>query len=107
MKVAWDPNLQISSRAERLKQTPEKMSSSQKSLQEAADQFESLFLHQLLTEMRKTVSDGGNVFGDRKGEKIFQSMLDEEMSTVMSKAGGIGLGRLLYDQLVNGVPDND
>jgi flagellar protein FlgJ len=82
------------------------LSSSQKALREAAQEFESLFIQQLFKEMRKSVSDS-DLFGDRDAEKTFQSMLDEEMSIKLSKGGGIGLSDVIYKQLVNFVAKDD
>ena len=83
----------------------ENLSSSQKALREAAQEFESLFIQQLFKEMRKSVSDS-DLFGDRDA-KDFQSMLDEEMSIKLSKGGGIGLSDVIYKQLVNFVAKDD
>lgn len=99
MKVAWDPGMGIVDKAK-------KTSTSQASLKAVAEEFEALFLQQLLQQMRKTVPES-ELFGDRKAEKLFESLLDEEMSVEMSKAGGIGLSRIIYEQLVNFVADDD
>ena len=48
--------------------------------------------------MRATVPQN-ELWGDNSGVQIFQGMLDEENAKNMSKAGGIGLGQMLYDQL--------
>lgn len=69
-----------------------------KELMEASKQFESIFINQLLSQMRSTVPkdellDGG------LGEDVFKGMLDEEYSKKMADAGGIGLAQILYEQL--------
>ncbi len=99
MKIAWDPGMMLTAKAQEL-------SSSQKELKDTAEQFESLFIQQLLTEMRKTVPDS-DLFGDRKAEKLFESMLDEQLSIAMARAGGIGLSDIIYRQMVLHVPSDD
>ncbi len=99
MKIAWDPGMMLTAKAQEL-------SSSQKELKDTAEQFESLFIQQLLTQMRKTVPDS-DLFGDRKAEKLFESMLDEQLSIEMARAGGIGLSDIIYRQMVLHVPSND
>lgn len=99
MKVAWDPGMRVVEKAN-------KLSTSQESLKAVSEEFESLFLQQLLSEMRKTVPET-DLFGDKKAEKIFESLMDEEMSKDISKAGGIGLSKIIYDQLVTFVAEDD
>jgi flagellar protein FlgJ len=72
-------------------------------LKEACQQFESLFLNQLLSEMRKTIpkSEEGGVFGDGKNQETFQGMLDEERAKAWSQTDGIGLANILYQQMRN------
>lgn len=67
-------------------------------LMDACQQFESIFVHQIISQMRATIPEGG-LFEKSQGEKIFQDMLDEKYAENISKAGGIGLAKLLYDQL--------
>lgn len=99
MKIAWDSGMMLTAKAQEL-------SSSQKELKDTAEQFESLFIQQLLTQMRKTVPDS-DLFGDRKAEKLFESMLDEQLSIAMARAGGIGLSDIIYRQMVLHVPSDD
>lgn len=67
-------------------------------LMDACQQFESIFVHQMISQMRATIPEGG-LFEKSQGEKIFQDMLDEKYAENISKAGGIGLAKILYDQL--------
>ncbi len=67
-------------------------------LRAACTEMESLFLTQLLKEMRATVEKSGFISGGR-AEEIFTSMLDVEISRKMSAAGGIGLSAILLQQL--------
>lgn len=68
-------------------------------LKEAAGDFESLFVQQLMRTMRKSVPENG-LFGTSNGEKIFREMLDDEYAKLASKAPeGLGLKGSLYRQL--------
>lgn len=63
-------------------------------LQNACSEFESIFMHQMLKEMRKTVNKTGMIHGGQ-AEEIFADMLDQERAKTMS----IGLGDILFMQL--------
>jgi len=67
-------------------------------LMDACQQFESIFVHQMISQMRAAIPEGG-LFEKSQGEKIFQDMLDEKYAENISKAGGIGLAKILYNQL--------
>jgi flagellar protein FlgJ len=66
-------------------------------LREACKDFESVFVRQLLSEMRATVPKS-DLLGSRE-EELYQDMLDTEMSKDIGRAGTLKLGDLLYDQL--------
>lgn len=69
-----------------------------KKLRQAAVDFESFFISQLFSQMRKTVPSGG-LFGDSQQEKIMQSMLDDEVSKNIAQGRGMGLADMMYNQL--------
>ena len=55
---------------------------------EAAEQFEALFMRQLLKTMRASIPSGG--FTDSAGEKMAQEMLDDHLTTSMvGRPGGL------------------
>ena len=66
-------------------------------LREAAKEFESLMLEQMMREMRKNVPKS-DLFGDSKGQEIFEEMLDGEYVKSMVDRGGIGLAEVLMRQ---------
>ena len=66
-------------------------------LKSVAQEFESLFTHHMLKQMRSAVPksdflDGGNA------ENIFTDMLDQEIGKITSKRG-IGIADMVYAQL--------
>jgi flagellar protein FlgJ len=74
-------------------------------LQNACQEMESIFISYLFKEMRATINQSGLVSGGT-AENIFTSMLDTEMSKGISGHGGIGLSRILMDQLGDGSEKN-
>ena len=66
-------------------------------LREACFQMESLFIYQLLKEMRATIQKSGFISGGR-AEEIYTSMLDAEMAVNISKTRGMGLAEMLMHQ---------
>ena len=70
----------------------------EKRLKEACAEFESLFNYQIVKQMRKTIVKSGLTSGG-KGEEIFTSMMDEELSMQMSSRQGLGLKDVLMEQL--------
>lgn len=79
------------------KMTPEQLAYDKK-LREACQGFEAMFLNIMYKAMRDTVPEN-SLFGDSNADKILQDMRDTEMVNQMSKAGGVGLGDMLYKQL--------
>lgn len=71
--------------------------SEEKKLREACEGFESVFIGQMLKEMRKTVQKDGLLHG--KEEDQYVSMFDEELSKTLTKQGGIGLADFMQQQL--------
>ena len=67
-------------------------------LREACTEFESLFIYQVMKQMRKTLPQTKLIDGG-KGEEIFTSMMDEELSRQMSSRQGMGLKDVLVEQL--------
>lgn len=67
-------------------------------LRELCQEFESLFLYRLLKEMRKAVPRSSLVHGGL-AEDIFLDLRDQELARSSSRAGNLGLGELLYEQL--------
>ncbi len=67
-------------------------------LREAANEFEAILMQQVMKSMRDSGFESGLV---RKsdGEKVFQSMLDEQYARLNLQSGGLGLGELIYQQL--------
>ena len=85
--------------ASQLKKLPEtKGVSDDAKLREAANDFEAIFIQQMLKTMRKT-SFESDLLPKSEGEKVFQSLLDEQYAQISAKSGSLGLGEMIYQQL--------
>ena len=83
-------------RITRLNKSSAPESTEQMKLKEAADGFEELFTHKLMQVMRSSTPKSGILSGGR-GEEIFQDMLDENYSKIITKSGALGLSKVIYD----------
>lgn len=70
----------------------------EKGLRDACAEFESLFIYQIVKQMRRTILKSGLNDGG-KGEEIFTSMMDEELSKQIASRQGLGLKDVLIEQL--------
>lgn len=64
--------------------------SSSDQARQVAEEFEAVFLAQLIEQMMGE-STQSEMFGGGPGESAFRGMLNEEYAKVMARAGGIGL----------------
>ncbi|MAU42108.1 MAG: hypothetical protein CMF31_10870 [Kordiimonas sp.] len=65
----------------------------------AADNFEALFLAQYLNTMSAGIKNDGP-FNGGHSEEMFQSVLNEEMATSITRRGGIGLSDMVYREIL-------
>jgi len=75
-------------------------------LKRACAEFESLFMHCMLKEMRETVPKSGLISGG-KAESLYTSMLDAQLAQEIAHSRGIGLSSLFLKQLGGGEPADD
>jgi len=67
-------------------------------LKEACSDFQAILIKQMLDSMRKTVIKEG-ILQENQAERIFEDMLYDEYAKKMSKTAGLGLDKLMYEQL--------
>ena len=67
-------------------------------LKRACAEFESIFITYILKSMRKTILEDG-LLGNSNESKIFNAMFDEKLAQGIAKSGGIGLGKMLFEQV--------
>lgn len=68
-------------------------------LYKQCQEFESIFVKMMLTEMQKTVDKSSDLTSGGYGEEVFQDLLNDEYSKSMSKSADFGLADQLYRQL--------
>jgi len=68
-------------------------------LYKQCQEFESIFVKMMLTEMQKTVDKSSDLTSGGYGEEVFQDLLNDEYSASMSKSADFGLADQLYRQL--------
>ena len=66
-------------------------------LEDVAAQFESIFLQQMLKSMRDATVKSG-LFESSQME-TYQSMADQQLALQLSEHGGIGLARMMVEQM--------
>lgn len=81
--------------ADKIKNLPEAKKQELSKLKDACSEFESIFMHQMLKEMRKTVNPRNSLVYGGQAEEIFSDMLDQERAKDIK----IGLGDMLFRQL--------
>ncbi len=67
-------------------------------LKNASEQFETMLLNFMIREMRATVPESA-LFPQSMTEELFTGMLDEQIAGEMAKNGGIGISRMIFNQL--------
>lgn len=72
-------------------------------LEAVAQQFEALFIGMMLDSMR-----AATITSDLSGSgelELYQQMFDREVATSLAAGGGLGLGRLIVEQLSRNLPE--
>jgi len=65
----------------------------------SAEEFEAVFLSQILKSMSTGIKSDGP-FGGGHSEEVFQDLLSEQMATQISRNGGIGLSDAIYREIL-------
>lgn len=74
-------------------------------LEKTCQEFESLFVSYMMQQMRQTIPEGG-LISRSQGEKIYTGMLDNEIAKTVSHSQGMGLARVMYEQMA-AIQDNE
>jgi flagellar protein FlgJ len=67
-------------------------------LKAACQEFESYFLYKMLRQMRQTIPES-DLIPKSYANKIYEDLLDDEMSKKFAGLGGIGLADMMYKQI--------
>ena len=68
-----------------------------KAINEVASQFEALFVQQMMKSMRDAVPKSDLMNSDHLD--TYQAMADQQMAVNLSEQGGIGIARMLVEQM--------
>lgn len=68
-----------------------------KAIEEVASQFEALFIQQMMKSMRDASPKSDLMHSDHL--ETYQSMADQQMAVSLSQQGGIGIARMLVEQM--------
>lgn len=71
-------------------------------LREAAGQLEGVFVNLMLERMRATIQKS-EMFSGGRGEEVFQRLFDQKIAENASTGRGLGIGRMVYEQMVQRV----
>lgn len=70
----------------------------QERFQEVGQQFESMFLAEMLSHLNTGI-DPNSQFGGGQGEEMFKSLLNEQYALEVAKRGGIGIAPAIENYL--------
>ena len=84
-------------RLERIEQRTLVKNTEDVKLLDAANEFEVLLVQQMMKSMRSASFESGLV-NKSEGQKIFQSMLDEQYARLSTQSSGMGLGEMIYQE---------
>ena len=73
-------------------------SSSEYEMKQATQDFEAIFLNMVIQAMWKTIPESG-MFEKNSVTNIYEGIIKSALSDGLSKDGGIGIGKMLYQQL--------
>ena len=68
-------------------------------LYKACEDFQSIFIKQMLDAMRKTIDHSHDLLKRSQGQSIFEDMLYDQYAKNMSQVGGFGLAKDMYQQM--------
>ena len=71
----------------------------QKKAKGTAQDFEAVFLNSMFSQMTSSIK-GEGPFGDTTGTGVWRSMLTEQYSKSFAKAGGIGISKDIFRELI-------
>jgi len=64
-------------------------------LKKSGEDFEALFINQLMQSMRRTVLKS-KFLDDAPGKEVYQSLFDQEISKRMAQKGALGIGKMIH-----------
>jgi flagellar protein FlgJ len=68
-------------------------------LKKACADFESIFIYNMLQKMRGSVPKSG-LLKEMEGKSTYNSIVDQKVSENIAASGGMGLQKMLFDQII-------
>lgn len=69
-------------------------------IRKAAEDFEAIFISQMMNHMFKNVAEGGGMFGGGQGESMWKGVYLDEISKSIAGRGGVGVADAIERQLL-------
>lgn len=82
-----------------LKSQARQSGSDNEAAQKVAQDFEAVFIGQMLQPIFETIPED-SLFGGGPGEKIFKTMMVDEIGKEIAKAGGVGIAKHVMDEII-------
>ena len=71
---------------------------SDEQIKKVSKNFEAIFMRMIFKEMRNSVQKTG-LMGSSQALDFFETMRDEQLSESLANAGGLGIGKMVYQKL--------
>jgi Rod binding domain-containing protein len=68
-------------------------------LRKAAQDFEAVFIAQLLSQMRRSMAPPSSLLNGGNAEETFRSLMDQEIGKSVARRGRFGIADAIYRQL--------
>lgn len=75
------------------------VSKNNEAIEQAAEDFEAVFMAEMLKPMFDQIKPNG-MFGGGKGEEVFQGMMVQEYGKIMADRGGIGIAEQVREEML-------
>lgn len=69
-------------------------------VRETAQQFEAMFVSQMLSHMYTDINPNNNPYGGGKGEEVFRSLMIDEYGKMISKTGRLGIADMVEKEML-------
>lgn len=89
----------ITAALSRVQASPAETAVSLKQARQAAEDFEALFIAEMLSPVFESLETDG-LFGGGQGEKIYRSLMVQEYGKAIAKAGGIGIADTVQREIL-------
>ena len=104
--VMSDPNIALMQAAKQKVVQQQKMLEHDKTIdniekiEHAAQEFEAVFISEMLKPMFSEINEPDPLFGGGSGERVFNGMMVQEYGKIMADQGGIGIAESVKAELI-------